>query len=102
MISKWIYLPLTADKQKSETELASKYADCPPVSELLAQRGISTVEEAEKFFHPSLRDMHSPFLMPDMDKAVNRLNKAMGLKEKIMVYGDYDVDGTTAVALVYK
>ena len=52
MISKWIYLPLTADKQKSETELASKYADCPPVSELLAQRGISTVEEAEKFFHP--------------------------------------------------
>ncbi|MDE6450167.1 MAG: single-stranded-DNA-specific exonuclease RecJ, partial [Muribaculaceae bacterium] len=74
----------------------------PPVSELLVQRGITSVEEAERFFRPSLRDLHDPFLMPDMDKAVNRLNRAMGSKEKIMVYGDYDVDGTTAVALVYK
>ncbi len=82
--------------------MASKYANCPPISELLVQRGITSVEEAEKFFHPSLKDMHDPFLMPDMDKAVNRLNKAMGSKEKIMVFGDYDVDGTTAVALVYK
>ncbi len=102
MISKWNYLPLTTEEQKLETELASKYANCPPISELLVQRGISSVEEAEKFFHPSLKDMHDPFLMPDMDKAVNRLNKAMGSKEKIMVFGDYDVDGTTAVALVYK
>lgn len=60
------------------------------------------MEEADRFFHPSLKDMHDPFLMPDMDKAVNRLNRAMGSKEKIMVFGDYDVDGTTAVALVYK
>ncbi len=82
--------------------MASKYANCPPISELLVQRGITSVEEAEQFFHPSLKDMHDPFLMPDMDKAVNRLNKAMGSKEKIMVFGDYDVDGTTAVALVYK
>ena len=66
------------------------------------QRGISSVDEAERFFHPSLKDLHDPFLMPDMDKAVNRLNKAMGSKEKIMVFGDYDVDGTTSVALVYK
>ena len=102
MISKWNYLPLTTEEQKLETELASKYANCPPISELLVQRGITSVEEAEKFFHPSLKDMHDPFLMPDMDKAVNRLNKAMGSKEKIMVFGDYDVDGTTAVALVYK
>jgi single-stranded-DNA-specific exonuclease len=66
------------------------------------QRGISSVDEAERFFHPSLKDMHDPFLMPDMDKAVNRLNKALGSKEKILVFGDYDVDGTTSVALVYK
>jgi len=85
-----------------ESGIAKRYSGTPPVSELLVQRGISTVEEAEKFFHPSLRDMHDPFLMPDMDKAVDRLNRAMGSKEQIMVYGDYDVDGTTAVALVYK
>ncbi len=102
MISKWNYLPLTTEEQKLETELASKYANCPPVSELLVQRGISSVDEAERFFHPSLKDMHDPFLMPDMDKAVNRLNRAMGSKEKILVFGDYDVDGTTSVALVYK
>lgn len=102
MTSKWNYLPLTTEEQKLETGLAKKFANCPPISELLVQRGITSVEEADRFFHPSLKDMHDPFLMPDMDKAVNRLNKAMGSKEKIMVYGDYDVDGTTAVALVYK
>lgn len=102
MTSKWNYAPLTSEEQKLESELAKRYASCPPVSELLVQRGISSVKEAEKFFHPSLKDMHDPFLMPGMDKAVARLNKAMGAKERIMVYGDYDVDGTTAVALVYK
>ncbi len=65
-------------------------------------RGITSIAEAEKFFHPSLRDLHDPFLMPDMNKAVDRINRAMGAKEKILVYGDYDVDGTTAVALVYR
>lgn len=102
MISKWNYLPLTTEEQKLETELASKYANCPPISELLVQRGVTSVEEAERFFHPSLKDLHDPFLMPDMDKAVNRLNRALGSKEKILVFGDYDVDGTTSVALVYK
>ena len=102
MTSKWNYLPLTSEEQKSETELAKRFANVPPISELLAQRGISSVEEAEKFFHPSLKDLHDPFMMKDMDKAVTRLNQAMGKKERIMVYGDYDVDGTTAVALVYK
>ena len=102
MISKWNYLPLTTEEQKLETALAKEFAGCPPVSELLVQRGIRSVEEAERFFHPSLGDMHDPFLMPEMDKAVDRLNRAMGSKERIMVYGDYDVDGTTAVALVYK
>ncbi len=84
------------------SELARRFANCPTVCDLLVQRGITTISEAEKFFHPSLRDLHDPFLMPDMDKAVDRLNRAMGSKEKIMVYGDYDVDGTTAVALVYR
>lgn len=102
MTSKWNYLPLTSEEKKAETELAKRYAAVPPVSELLAQRGIRSVEEANKFFHPSLRDLHNPFLMPGMNEAVARLNKAMGAKERIMIYGDYDVDGTTAVALVYK
>ncbi len=102
MTSKWNYLPLTSEEQKLETELGRRYAKCPPVSELLVQRGITSIAEAEKFFHPSLRDLHDPFLMPDMDKAVDRLNRAMGAKEKILVFGDYDVDGTTAVALVYR
>ena len=102
MTSRWNYLPLTAEEQKRETELASRFAKVSPISELLVQRGVCSVSDAEKFFHPSLRDLHDPFLMPDMDKAVERLNRAMGSKEKIMVYGDYDVDGTTAVALVYR
>ena len=102
MTSKWNYCPLTSSQQEAESRLATRYAGVPPVSELLAARGISTVKEAEHFFHPSLRDLHDPFLMPDMDRAVARLNRAMGSKERIMVYGDYDVDGTTAVALVYK
>ncbi|MCH5319321.1 MAG: single-stranded-DNA-specific exonuclease RecJ [Paramuribaculum sp.] len=102
MTSKWNYSPLTTQEQKFESDLDKRYAACPPVSHLLVQRGITSVEEAEKFFHPSLKDLHDPFLMPDMDKAVSRLNRALGAKERIMVYGDYDVDGTTAVALVYK
>ena len=102
MTSRWNYLPLTTEEQKLESELARRFANCAPISELLVQRGITSVAKAEKFFHPSLRDLHDPFLMPDMDKAVDRLNRAMGSKEKIMVYGDYDVDGTTAVSLVYR
>ncbi|MCH5232930.1 MAG: single-stranded-DNA-specific exonuclease RecJ [Muribaculaceae bacterium] len=72
------------------------------VAELLIRRGVDTPEGASSFFSPAISDLHDPFLMSDMDKAVNRLNKAMGAKERIMIYGDYDVDGTTAVALVYK
>lgn len=101
MTSKWNYLSHYTDEQRHD-ELTRRFANCAPISDLLLQRGITTLDEAEKFFHPSLRDLHDPFLMPDMDKAVDRLNRAMGSKEKIMVYGDYDVDGTTAVALVYR
>lgn len=102
MTGKWNYLPLTQEEQRIETALAKRYASVPPVSQLLVERGITSEKEADRFFHPQLKNLHDPFLMPDMDKAVERLNRAMGSKEKIMVYGDYDVDGTTAVALVYK
>jgi len=102
MTRKWNYEPLTSEEQRLETDLARHYGGTPVISELLVQRGITTVEEAERFFHPSLRNLHDPFLMPSMQTAVERLNRALGSKEKIMIYGDYDVDGTTAVALVYK
>lgn len=68
---------------------------------LLVQRGITTYDEARRFFRPSLDDLHDPFLMRDMDKAIDRIGEALANKEHILVYGDYDVDGTTAVSLVY-
>ena len=71
------------------------------VATLLAQRGIETFEEAKQFFRPQLSDLYNPFLMKDMDKAVERLHRAISINEKILVYGDYDVDGTTAVSLMY-
>lgn len=71
------------------------------IANLLVQRGVRTFEEARSFFRPELSHLHDPFLMKDMDKAVSRIQKAIRQKEKILVYGDYDVDGTTAVSLVY-
>lgn len=68
---------------------------------LLIQRGINTFSEAKSFFRPELKNLHDPFLMKDMDKAISRLNRAIKNKERILIYGDYDVDGTTSVALVY-
>ena len=82
--------------------LDERFAATPVIAELLRQRGITDTEQADAFFAPSLSSLHDPFLMPGMHKAVERLNEAMGAKEKILVYGDYDVDGTTAVSLVYK
>ena len=70
------------------------------VAHLLLQRGISTFEEAKKFFRPQLEELHDPFLMKDMDLAVARIEKAIAENENILIYGDYDVDGTTAVALL--
>ena len=102
MINKCNYQPLTLQQKEEATKMLGKCGGMMPVAELLVRRGVSTPEGAESFFSPSLNDLHDPFLMPDMDKAVTRLNKAMGAKERIMIYGDYDVDGTTAVALVYK
>src|SRR5690606_10768664 len=67
---------------------------------LLVQRGIETFEQAKKFFRPSLDDLHDPYLMKDMDKAVARIEQAIANEENILVYGDYDVDGTSSVALM--
>lgn len=73
----------------------------PVLCKLLALRGIKTFEEAKHFFRPSLSSLHDPFLMKDMDKAISRIETAINQKERILIYGDYDVDGTTAVSLVY-
>ena len=89
------------DPQKV-ARIASAVRISPVLANLLVQRGIDTVEKAKKFFNPQLSDLHDPFLMKDMEKAVARVEEAIEKGEKIMVYGDYDVDGTTAVALVYK
>ncbi|MBD5183937.1 MAG: single-stranded-DNA-specific exonuclease RecJ [Bacteroidales bacterium] len=102
MTGKWNYQPLTNQQKAAADELAAHCGGIQPVGELLIRRGVTTPKESDAFFSPAISDLHDPFLMPDMEKAVNRLNKAMGSKEKIMIYGDYDVDGTTAVALVYK
>jgi single-stranded-DNA-specific exonuclease len=82
--------------------LASTLRISPVLANLLVQRGIDTEEKAHSFFNPQLSGLHDPFLMKDMDRAVERVERAVRDRECIMVYGDYDVDGTTAVALVYK
>ncbi len=102
MTHKWNYLPITPEQAEASQRLAGALGISPVLGRLLAERGIKTPAEAKKFFRPQLPDLHNPFLMKDMDKAVERLNLAMGRKERILIYGDYDVDGTTAVALVYK
>ncbi|HNU78207.1 MAG TPA: DHH family phosphoesterase, partial [Prolixibacteraceae bacterium] len=71
------------------------------IANLLVQRGIKTFSEAKHFFRPRLSDLHDPFLMKDMDKAVARIEQAVDHQEKVLVYGDYDVDGTTSVAMIY-
>lgn len=102
MTNKWNYQPPTAEEKEQRDKLAAELELDPVISLLLVRRGLKTAAEVKKFFKPSLNDLEDPFLMPDMDKAVKRLNKALGEKEKILIYGDYDVDGTTAVSLVYK
>lgn len=98
---KWKYDPPTPEQKKDAEKLIDNLKVSPVIATIMAKRGIKE-ENAKKFFHPQLNDLIDPFLMKDMDAAVERLNEAMGRKERIMVYGDYDVDGCTAVALVYK
>ncbi len=102
MNHKWNYQPPSQEQTEAAKALASETGIHPALCKLLLERGISSATEAKRFFRPLLSELHDPFLMKDMDIAVDRLNQAMGRKERIMVYGDYDVDGTTAVALVYK
>ena len=102
MNSKWNYQPPSAERQQQARELAEKLNTSTVMALLLMERGIRTESAAKRFLRPLLSELIDPFLMNDMDVAVDRLNDAMGRKERIMVYGDYDVDGCTAVALVYR
>ena len=98
----WKYQPLTREQEGLAKRLSVELDISSVLCSLLVKRGITSVAEARDFFRPKLNHLHNPFLMKDMDVAVKRLNKALGKKERILVYGDYDVDGTTSVALVYK
>ena len=96
---KWIVMEPASEEKVSR--LATEVGIDRVLAELLVKRGVETFEQTRSFFRPQLSDLHDPFLMKDMDVAVERLRKAITTKEKILVYGDYDVDGTTAVLLVY-
>ena len=99
---KWNYQPSSEQERTEAEKLSEEIGISPTLCRLLRKRGVQTAAEAKKFFRPSLLDLHDPFLMDGMDAAIKRINKALGRKERILVYGDYDVDGTTAVALVYR
>ena len=98
----WQYNKISEEEAVQAAQLANELGLNPIIGKLLFNRGIKTVDEARRFFKPQLNELHNPFLFKDMDKAVERLNEAMGKKERILIYGDYDVDGCTAVALVYR
>lgn len=99
MNKRWVISPQGDEKIVKHLQEVLKLE--PTLANLLAQRGITSYDEAKTFFRPELSQLHDPFLMKDMDKAVERIEYAINHHEKILVYGDYDVDGTTAVALVY-
>lgn len=102
MTYNWNIEQPTEKEQKQAKELSEKLNMSQVLTLQMVRRGITTESAAKRFFRPQLNDLINPFLMRDMDLAVDRLNDAIGHKENIMVYGDYDVDGCTAVALVYK
>ena len=102
MSYKWNYEPPTPERQEAAKALAREVGINPALGLLLLERGITTVAEARRFFRPAISELLDPFLFRDMRVAVDRLNMALGRKERILVYGDYDVDGCTAVALVYR
>lgn len=98
----WSFVPAATELQDAAHTLAADLGINPVLGQFLLNRGIESATEAKRFFRPQLTDLHDPFLYQDMDVAVDRLNQALGQKERILIYGDYDVDGCTAVALVYK
>lgn len=102
MTTKWIFKTLEKAQTDTQKNLSDELNISPILSKLLIQRGIHTFEEARRFFRPDFANLHDPFLMADMEKAVTRLTEAIQENEKILIYGDYDVDGTTSVSLVYK
>ena len=99
MEKNWI-LKSQGDGRKVES-LSGELNISKPLAILLVQRGITSFEEAKNFFRPQLSQLHDPFLMKDMEVAIKRIQAAVQNRERILVYGDYDVDGTTSVALVY-
>ncbi|NLV51984.1 MAG: single-stranded-DNA-specific exonuclease RecJ [Bacteroidales bacterium] len=99
---RWNYEPPTTEDQACAEKLASDVKVNLAIAQMLVARGIRTADHARSYFRPQLQELHDPYLMKDMKKAVERLNEAMGQRERIMIYGDYDVDGCTAVALVYR
>lgn len=98
----WEYSAPSEEQEAKVSELAKSLGISPVLGKLLLDRGVNTPQEARAFFRPQLSSLHDPFQFLDMHKAVARLNAALGRKERILVYGDYDVDGCTAVALVYR
>ena len=102
MTYQWNIRCLTAVEQEVQQQLERELNISSAAARMLVVRGIQTADEARAFVRPSLDKLHDPFLMKDMDKAVERLHKAITQGEKILIYGDYDVDGTTAVALMYR
>ncbi|MBO7660398.1 MAG: single-stranded-DNA-specific exonuclease RecJ [Bacteroidaceae bacterium] len=99
---KWNYEEPTPEQKAAAAKLSQEISVSETLCLLLVKRGITTADEARAYFRPQLQALHDPFLMRDMDRAVDRLNQAMGNRERVMIYGDYDVDGCTAVALVYR
>src|SRR5690349_9790146 len=96
---RWTIVP----DDKEQTMLLQKALNIHPIfCKILSQRGIETFEKAKDFFRPQLTQLHDPWLMKDMDKAVERILSAFNANEKILVFGDYDVDGTTSVASMYQ
>ena len=98
MEKRWVIKDADEDKVNS---LQQELKVHPVICKLLVQRGIYSYEEAKKFFRPAITDLHDPFIMKDMDKAINRIDKAITNNQRILIYGDYDVDGTTSVALAF-
>ena len=101
MEKRWVRAVPDIERNKQIVQLSEQLAVSEVIAGLLLSRGVTDFESAKTFFRPELSRLHDPFLMKDMDKAVQRILYAIKQKENILVYGDYDVDGTTAVALMY-
>ena len=97
MVKKW---EVNKVNNEEVEQFAKKYKISNLLASILVRKGIKTDEEVDKFLHPTRMDFYNPFLLPDMEKAVKRINKAIENKEKITIYGDYDVDGITSITLL--